>query len=314
LKNIEDNRSWYLLLLFGIPSKYGENAESHMRKISKECKKVGIIIRRLFVHSKNWKDTNGRYLFRFLRYKRDDMSAIKIAESFLYGFSLSHGPIIESDHDYLILRIPDNFIRNRNDVLLEELVQLEKTRTPEERNIEFPERTIGMISSTSTDRFEAAWRVACLTFVHNNLFEATRFLKRSQDNFYVYPGQIQQVASDMELVPLTSSHQSNFEDALQNSYKAIEATIGDLPKDDRKLFLKLKQIGLDPYEEIGYRYKAQLHQVLRDMSRDRDKKSAHGSTRDRIIKAADLLNYQTCSSYIVQAAIENKKGSSIYED
>jgi hypothetical protein len=257
-------------------------------------------------------DTSGRYLFRFLRYRKDDKAAVKLAESFLYGLSLVHGPMIEPDHDSLILRIPDSIVRERDGVLLDELVKLEESRDPKDRTINFPTLTIGQISSTIPDRFEAAWRITRVTFTNDRLFEATRFLKRSHDNFHVYPGQIREVASDPEMVPITSSEQTHFEDSLQNAFKAVEAAIGDPSKDDRKLFSKLREIGLDPKEEVGYRTKTPLHQVIRDMNRARDKKSAHGSTRNRIIKAADLLKYQACSAYIVKATLEAARGSSIF--
>jgi hypothetical protein len=135
---------------------------------------------------------------------------------------------------------------------IDNLVKLEKSRNPKERILSFPNLTLRQVCMTSPDRFEAAWRIARVTFASEHLFEATRFLKRSRDNFYVYPGQINEVASDAFIVPKTSSEQTNFEDALQNAFKAVEAIIGDPPKDERKFFMKLKELGLDPQEEVGY--------------------------------------------------------------
>jgi hypothetical protein len=315
-KSMEESQVWYLLLLFGVPfPTFGEDPRDHFRTVREECEAVGVKVRRLFVHSdqsSQGRDTNGRYLFRFLRYKRDDQAAVRLAESFLYGLSLVHGPMTEPHHDSLVLRVPDSMVRERDEVLLDKLVKLEESRDPEDRALSFPCSTIGQLSMTTPDRFEAAWRIARVTFADEHLFEATRFLERSHENFYVYPGQIRQVASDPEMVPITSAHQTDFEDALQNAFKAVEAIIGDPPKDERKFFLKLRQIGLDPQEEVGYRTKTPLHQVIRDMNRERDKKSAHGSTRDRTIKAAELLDYQECSRCVVMAAIEAARGSSVF--
>ena len=180
-----------------------------------------------------------------------------------------------------------------------------------DRTISFPHPTMGQVSTTTVDRYEAAWRIARVTFGQESLFDATRFLKRSHDNFYVYPGQIQKVTSDLEVVPETSSQQTKFEDALQNAFKAVEAGIGDPTRDDRRFFMKLRQIGLDPQEEVGYKTRTALHRVIRDMNRARAKKSAHGNPRSRTIKAADLLNYQACSACVVMAVIEAARGSSV---
>jgi hypothetical protein len=93
----------------GFPvSTYGGDPRKHFRIVRKECHVIGVNIRRLFVNWDQWQDTNGRYLFRFFRYKRNDQAAIRLAESFLYGLSLVHGPMIEPNHDSLILRIPDS--------------------------------------------------------------------------------------------------------------------------------------------------------------------------------------------------------------
>ena len=218
----------------------------------------------------------------------------------------------EGNHDSLVLRIPDALVCVRSEVSIGDLVGLEKSRAPDDRMIDFPHVTIGTFSATSPERHEAAWRIAGVTYGDERLFEATRFLKRSHDNFYVYPGQIRDVAYDPDVIPQTSCDQTHFEDALQNAFKALEAVIGDPPKDDRRFFRKLQEIGLDPLEEVGYATKIPIHLVIREMNTARDKKAAHGSTGNRTITAADLLNYQECSRYVVIAAVETAMGSSLW--
>lgn len=307
----DEDRMWYLLLLFGVPVATREQGmKEHFRTVQEECKTHGITIRKLLVHWGKSRDTNGRYVFRFSGCRRDDAAAVRFAESFLYAFSLVHGPIAERDHDSLILRIPPDIIKGRTAVLLDDLIRLEESREPDPLSVKRPRLTIGQTTITSRDRFEAAWRVCNVTYSNENLFEATRFLKTSFDNFYVWPGQISQVASDPEMGPITSSHQAKSEDALLNAFKAVEAIIGDPPKDEAKLFHKLRLIGVDPEEAVGYRGRRALHQVIRQMSRDRDKKAAHGSTRDRTIKAADLLDYQECAAWVVLSAIEKSRKES----
>jgi len=95
------------------------------------------------------------------------------------------------------------------------------------------------------------------------------------------------------------------ETALQNAFKAIEAVIGDPPKDYRKLERKLKEHDLEFDEKVGYGSKKSLGQVIRDMNKLRDKKSAHGITSPRAIKILDMLEYQACARHIVMSALEN---------
>jgi hypothetical protein len=128
----------------------------------------------------------------------------------------------------------------------------------------------------------------------------------------VYPGQIREIAFDRVSSAPTSSHQTHFEDALQNAFKAIEAVMGDPPKNDRKFSDKLVAIGIDPLEQVGYEEKKPISTVIRAMNEARDKKSAHGSTRRRTIGQAELLDFQTCSREVVLAAIEEARVSSVF--
>ena len=99
---IDKHRVWYLLLNFGVGSlSDNKKLNHHFRIVNRECKKLGIKIRRLYV------DGLCRYLFRFLYFKRNDSAAIRFAESFLYGVSLVNGPMIEPNHDSLVQLIPD---------------------------------------------------------------------------------------------------------------------------------------------------------------------------------------------------------------
>jgi len=104
--------------------------------------------------------------------------------------------------------------------------------------------------------------------------------------------------------------ETKVETALQNAFKAIEAVIGDPPKDDRKLALKLRNIGLDFQEEVGYGNKDKLGQLIRKINLERDRKAAHGSTSPRTIRIVDMMEYQACARYIVIAALEHEASQS----
>jgi hypothetical protein len=309
----DERRVWYLMLQIGVPMRCNHRDPArHIRLVQKELSSLnGIVIRGVDLARGN--DSIGHYLFRFPRYKRDDSAATRLAEGFLYGMSLVHGPMAEDRHGSLIVRVPDHMLRGAKSLDPAELVELEQSRRSEERCLDFPWSAIGTLSSTTPDRHEAAWRIAAVTFNDEALFDATRFLKRSHDNFFVEPGQICEVASDRDALPRTPSHQTDFEDALQNAFKAIEAVIGDPPRDDRKFFDKIRSIGLDPMEEVGYGAKEAISSVIRKMNEVRDKCSAHGSTRRRAIRPAELLEFQACAGEIALAALEKARGSPLSE-
>lgn len=151
-----------------------------------------------------------------------------------------------------------------------------------------------------------------MTFNDPALFAATRFLNRSHDSFIVYPGQIREVASDVDAVPRTASGQTDFEDALHNAFKAVEAVIGDPPSDDRKFFDKLKDIGVDPQEKVGFTEKVPISTVIRRMNEAWDKRSAHGSTRQRTIRAAELLEFQACAKAIILTALGRARRTPLF--
>jgi len=115
-----------------------------------------------------------------------------------------------------------------------------------------------------------------------------------------------------ELTAKTGFDQVRFESALQNAYKSIEAIIGDPPKNDNKFFSKLRAIGLNPHEEVGYDEKTELHQVIREMNFARDKKAAHGNTKQRTIFVKELMNYQECAAFVIIEAIAYLLGKDFF--
>jgi hypothetical protein len=291
---------------------YGEDPNRHIRVVGRELRtQLRITIQRIDLEDNSNSGGCGLYTFRFPRYARDDLAATRLAEAFVYGMSLVHGPVVEAHPDGLVLRVPDRIVRKGFPVRLDDLVTLEKSRPIEDHTLTYPLSTIGSISCTTPERHEAAWRLAVLTFCDPVLFDATRFLKRSYDNFYVFPGQLYEVLSEPEAVACNSSQQADFEEALHNAFKAIEAVVGDPPKDDRRFFHKLEAIGIDPLEEVGYGEKVALAVLIRRMNVARDKRSAHGSTRHRTIRVVELLDFQACAEAVVLAALEKAKSAAL---
>jgi hypothetical protein len=123
---------------------------------------------------------------------------------------------------------------------------------------------------------------------------------------------LREAIHNRDRVAENSRVQATWETALQNAFKAIEAIIGDPPKDDRKFDQLLRSIGLDPYEEVGFGENRSLREEIRFMNIARDKKAAHGSTLNRRLTVGEIHKYQACAGYVCQAAIETKLGQPIY--
>jgi hypothetical protein len=257
---------------------------------------------------------NYRYVFGLPSLKRDDACAIRFAEAFMNAFSLAFGPLVDMrETAALVFPVAANTLRGKEHMFIEELVQIEESRPWHERTLEFPPSELAATFLTDESYFELAWKMTPVIFKVESLGRAVQFLRASQDDFYVWPGQIDEVRNELGTLAKTGFEQSKLENALQNAFKSIEAVIGDPPKDDTRFFAKIREIGLDPDEEVGYTEKYPLHQVIRDMNKARDKKTAHGSTRQRGITIAEMLEFQACAHYIVMSAIRNKLDREISE-
>lgn len=108
---------------------------------------------------------------------------------------------------------------------------------------------------------------------------------------------------------MSYTERARIETAYQNAFKAIEAVIGEPPKEERRLRMRLVEAGIDPDETVGYgfyeRYgaepgKEKLIKKLTDMHHSRDKKSAHGRTAiPRTIGYCELKDKQALAQYML---------------
>lgn len=247
------------------------------------------------------------YLFRFPDWERDDHRATRFGEAMIYAISVLHGPFMDPTETSPVFRIPKQLAQDQAHLHIDTLIQLERSRDPSDRITDFPSQALGSMTMVSDTKVDAAWRMVPALVQEDNLFRAARFLTASHAEFYVPPGGIAEVLAYPDLTAQTGLEQNSFENALQNAFKAVEAIIGDPPKDDRKFFSKISAIGLDPNDPVGYATKQPLHKVIRDMNQARDKKSAHGSTPNRTIPAGELMEYQACARLVLWTAIETKQ-------
>lgn len=252
-----------------------------------------------------------RYLFRFRRWRRDDRRATYIAESVMYAVSLVCGPAIPTEEPWLVYPVPRELARDRDTLTLDQLVAGGLTLDSDEVGLDFPDIVLPKAVYLPQPAVDAAWRITPVLAEHESLHRAAGFLKASQDEFYVWPGALPEAVGHDAWTARSGVEQTSFERALQEAFKAVEAVLGDPPSDDRRLFHRIRGIGLNPEEEAGYMHTRPLHQAIRDMNVARDKKAAHGSTTGRDITVGELLDYQSCARVVVRAGVEKELGGPI---
>lgn len=299
----DNDKVYYLLLHLAVPSLYTSSLVKHINIAKQAANVFNIKLSTLTIETENSNGPNSlRYCFRFPHYRRNDEFASRFADTVLIIASITFGVFLDDEYDVSVFRIPANLIKKRKSVHLGELVQIEKARLRKNKIAEFsPETLIGSATQFSGEAIEMAWRLTPLLLKNDRFHHAFRFLKTSQENFFVWDGEIEDVIDKAQTTAKTATQQSRFENALQDSFKAIEAIIGDPPRDDEKFFKKIESIRLDPHEKFGLEDKP-IYQVIRDMSNARDKKAAHGSTPNREITLGELLEYQNCARLIVLQA------------
>ena len=307
------NKAVYLLRHLGAPQKKESRSRKYTKALNEAEKYFEIQIYQQPFGQKEMADhTANRFFFRFPRYLCDDEKAIRIGESVLLGIDISYGPLPFSDI-FLpnpVYSFPSSLFSKNGFVSENDLNQFEESKPYSEQTYSF----LGNLFSScwiSEIHVEAAWRIARVMFSNQDLFNAANFLKSSQEKFYVSPGVLNDVIGNKSAA-MTGREQSALEDALVNSFKTIEAVIGDIPKDDRKFFRNLKREGINPHEIVGYSGKNEIYSVLRAINEARDKKGAHGKTTNREIMIGDLLEYQACARFILICAIENILGEKLY--
>ncbi|MBN1320395.1 MAG: hypothetical protein JXA87_06070 [Thermoleophilia bacterium] len=115
-----------------------------------------------------------------------------------------------------------------------------------------------------------------------------------------------EASGDREKAPLTLLSQVDAETAIWLAYKAVEAILGQLPSDQRKLEHRLILEGFGDFEP-GPRGQSAivLAQELMTFTWDRDKRVAHGSMnphRGQPITYFEVMDYQ----YLVSALIRHR--------
>lgn len=305
----DEDRVCYLLLRLGVPSDWHRPERKHLAIAMEAGKAMGATVRPIRLKE----STDERYLFHLPDYARDDMRAIRLAESVLYGVTVASGSFMDPRDTAVIFRVPASMVIDESETLgYDKLVQLNQDRMYEEGSAQFELSELVILPG---NQVAPGWEIARVILHEYHLFRAARFLKTCIDDFPVSPYDVPAILDDPERVAysgVSGVEQNKLENSLENAFKTVEAILGDPPKDDRKLFAKIRSIGLESDMKVGYQAKVPLHKVIRDMSLARDKKAAHGSTSARTITVGQLLEFQVCARMIFLATIEQRLGRSVF--
>ncbi len=306
-----DEKLIYLLQNLGAPEKKVIESFSYHEIIKKAEKSFGIQINHQPIGQKEAAEgAANRFFFHFPEYYCDEKKATHIGESVLLGIEISFGHFDALFSPDPIYAFPSSLFEQKGFITVDELIGYEESKPYGQRVVEFP-RELLSAQWIFEIYIKAAWKIATVLFENQSLFNGANFLKSSQERFFVWPGQYDEVIGDTS-VARAGWEQAKLEDALFNAYKTIEAVIGDVPKDDRKFFSKLEQVGINPQEIVGYKSKKEIHTVIRDFNEERDKKAAHGKTPNRDIAIGLMFEYQACARFVLITAIESYLGEPIY--
>ncbi|MBN1161456.1 MAG: hypothetical protein JXA17_05880 [Dehalococcoidales bacterium] len=155
------------------------------------------------------------------------------------------------------------------------------------------------------------WQIIPVMIQSSSIMDAANFYRESIMQAWVPDDDVFEIVCQDSDIPFSQTQRAKIETAYQNAFKAIEAIIGEPPKDKKKIRTKLNNAGLDPDEEIGYSLygmkpgREKFIKKLMDMQKTRDKMAAHGKTTiPRTIDYCELKDKQALAQYVILRHID----------
>jgi hypothetical protein len=308
----------WVYLLTGLMSpnkveyKDGELAFSQSReKISLE--RIGVRLKKVFLTEKeriresNHRDScNSRFIFFINDGIIDDNLAQRFADAVMSSLALVYDVAIEEIPR--AIRISEDAIKHSEFVRLRDILGSSGVGS----ELYF---TIMRSTGVPSEVLDYVWFVVPVVFKNQSLVDATHFYRESIMQAWVADDDVPELMYDNSDLPSSQGEKVRVETAYQNAFKAIEAVIGEPPKDERRLRMRLVEAGIDPDETVGYgfyeRYgakpgKEKLIKKLIDMHHSRDKKAAHGRTGvPRTIGYCELKDKQALAQHILLRHIDS---------
>lgn len=262
-------------------------------------------------HSGPNRTGSSRIFFTLAGGKRNDAFANSIAEAILLCAELYYGP--HFDFTYAHLAFPFRSSTTPSGTVSRARIMNSIDReVPNSRQM-FTDQMVFRANGLTTGVIALAIRTAPYVLATRALRCATAFLAVAHHAFFVWPGQLRETLDDGHNLPTTTAELAIWEASYQNAYKAVEAVVGDPPRDEARYLAHLRNAGIDPDGLVGYEQKERVADVIRKMNRMRDTRVAHGSTPARGIHLKDMIEFQECARYVVQRAVNHASGGGLFD-
>ncbi len=200
---------------------------------------------------------SGRFAFWLRNNKRDDALAQQIADAVWAILAVLHSVAGPVGNTPAALWLPADTLRDNLFVKLVDILVLEKQKRPEERitiaNLDMVKARLDTFSSFPFSVIDDMWRTLPGVLKIPPLFDALHFLQASLREYSFLGDSVGEVLEDRLHGPVSRFDSTRAENAIINAFKAIEAIIGDPPKDDARFEAKLREAYIDPAKPFGYR-------------------------------------------------------------
>lgn len=301
-------KKWaYLLTGLGYPIKFAYPNTEHALAESVEdinLPKIDIKITRVFLIIE--RDYESRFLFYIKNGIKDDNFAQKFADAVMCSLAVVYD--VNTEEIPSAICIPENIIKKGR--LKSRLIRLKDVMGS---NATGSEIYFSLMQSIAVPNqvLDYVWRIVPAIVDSKPVMDATNFYRESIAQVWVADDDVFEFMCDNSDIPPSQTQRACIETAYQNAFKAIEAIIGEPPKDVRKLRSKLLQDGINPDEKVGYDLygmkpgKETIIKKVLDMQQIRDKKAAHGKAiTPRTIGYCELKDKQALARYTILSHID----------
>lgn len=301
-------KGFYLLCDLGVPYDDKATKPGHFKvnlpSTDFSVRSIFLINNKRFTQSSMHDFTNGRFIFWFKNSARDDDKAQRISDALLANIELIYQTAVVPTGESPLAYWLDNNVLYENYFLRYD--QFKK---------DIPNLYFRLDYSVTLPRsiVKNAWDMLPIT-LYQPYFDAVHFYQASIREYCFIGDAITEVLNGYITSPVSRLDFVRAENAVVNAFKAIEAIIGDPPKNESKLRKKFEEIGIDPDGLVGFtghngsQGLEPLIKKIRKFSYLRDKKAAHGrSAIDRRIKYFEIMDLQACTQALIESAINFRK-------